>query len=87
MKLWIKLTDQGRVGASSPIGPMGEETDALYVDVPAEFVPEAQRDWKVVDGALVYDPLPSEALLALPTLEEINAARIDYLAMMTGVEL
>ena len=61
------------------------------------YLPKPLRDeqgryrYKLVDGAVVErtpDELAADVLpQTAPTQAEINAANIDYLAMMTGVEL
>lgn len=44
-------------------------------------------EYRLVDGTFVHDPIPHSNVFFPPTQTEINAANIDYLAMMAGVEL
>lgn len=49
----------------------------VWLEPPAGFTPGTMHDWRVVDGALVYDPLPVEVR---PTPEERIAALEAQLA-------
>ena len=86
MLYYIKLNTAGRIGAVSVTNDdMGEGT--VQMEMPDDFNPQTSQDWRVADGAPIYDPQTSDMVAPEPPLAEINAAKIDYLAMMTGVEL
>lgn len=57
--------------------------------IKVETLPEGDiTKYKYIDGEYVYDPLPEpEPVTPEPTQAEINAANIDYIAMMAGIEL
>ena len=86
MKYFIKLNAAGRVGAVSVTNDdMGEGT--VQMEMPDAFNPQTSQDWRIADGAPVYDPQTCDMATPAPALAEQNAAKIDYLAMMMGVEL
>ena len=55
MRMYVVLTGEGRIGASSAEYVMGPET--MQLDFPEDFNFERQMDWRVAGGELVYDPL------------------------------
>lgn len=66
--MWFEINENGRimVCADEPMNPR-----MVWLDLPAGFAPDTMHDWRVVNGALVYDPLPVEVR---PTPEERIAA-------------
>lgn len=84
MKYQVVIGTDGRVTASSQDSLLA---GAVTEEMPEGFGGETQNDWRKVNGNWVYDPLTVQQGMAEPMQAEINAARIDYLAMMTGVEL
>ena len=69
MKLWIATDETGRITASTDV----EEYAAgmTQFDLPDDFDFATQSDWRIVDGALVHDPLP---VAEGPTEEEMAEA-------------
>lgn len=59
--------------------------DDQVIQVPDDFPFDRHMDYRLVEGALVLDPLPEP--VAPPTQAERNAADIAFLAMETGVDL
>lgn len=80
---YYSLDENGRIAASSN-GDFPQDAQSVFF-FPDSFDFSHQRDYKLQNGELVYDPLPPVA--ALPTKEEINAANIDYIAMMCDIDL
>ena len=86
MTYFIKLNSAGRVGAVSVTNDdMGEGT--VQMEMPDAFNPQTSQDWRIAEGAPMYAPQTCEMAIPAPTPAEQNAAKIDYLAMMTGVEM
>lgn len=86
----VVLREDGRIGASSLTHDMG--AGAVSVDMPESFDPEKQADWRIVDGAPVYDPLPEPPVLedtvTLDTLANENRllrAQVQALADQNDV--
>ena len=72
--MYFEYDASGRilVCADEPMNPR-----MVWLEPPADFTPDAMHDWRVVDGALVYDPLPVEVR---PTPDERIAALEAQLA-------
>ena len=68
----IVLDAEGRVIACSFDSPL---KDALETEPPEGFDSEHQNDWRLEDGALVYDPLPEAE--PVPTLTEVMRSQLD----------
>lgn len=66
--MYIVTDNTGRVRASSPTPSL---VDAVEVETPEGFDDMHQGDWRLEDGALLYDPEPAQDL---PTQEERIAA-------------
>ena len=75
--MYIITDDTGRVCASSPTNCL---VGAVFVDTPEGFDECMQHDWKLVDGALVYDPIKTQDA---PTQEERIAALEEQNAFLT----
>ena len=78
MKYVLNLADDGRVLSA------GEQ---LYIPKGAtvvETIPSGDTyDYRYVNGEYIYDPLPVEEIVEIPTqLDEIQA-QVAYTAMMT----
>jgi len=57
MKLYMKFDAVGRISSVASEGfHCGE--DEVLVDAPEGFTLDNARDWRYVDGAWVYDPVP-----------------------------
>ena len=54
--MYILVNAAGRIGASSDTSSHGPDT--IEIEKPENFVHERHADWKMVNGKLVYDPLP-----------------------------
>ena len=70
----------GRIRATS------EDTllaGGIELEPPEGFSPEHQHDWRLEEGALVYDPLPEEPSPALSPLE-ILEARMDEMVLVVA---
>lgn len=57
MKRNVLLKDDMRIGATSD-PPFSAGPGEFSFDFPDGFDFERQSDWKIIDGALVYDPVP-----------------------------
>lgn len=66
--MYIITDETGRVRASSPTDCL---VDAVEVKTPEGFDGENLHDWRLFDGALLYDPVPAQDM---PTQEERIAA-------------
>lgn len=66
--MWFEINENGRIMVCADTLV---KTDMLWLPIPGGFTPDAMHDWRVVDGALAYDPLPVEVR---PTPEERIAA-------------
>ena len=66
--MYIVTDNTGRVRASSPTPCL---VDAVEVETPEGFDGENLHDWRLEDGALLYDPEPAQDM---PTPEERIAA-------------
>lgn len=66
--MYIITDETGRVRASSPTDCLA---NAFFVETPEGFDGENLHDWRLVDGALLYDPEPVQDM---PTPEERIAA-------------
>ena len=75
--MYIITDETGRVRASSTTNCL---VDAVEVETPEGFNGENLHDWKLVDGALVYDP---EQTQDAPTQEERIAALEEQNAFLT----
>ena len=53
MRIWV-LTDPTEHVTATTIG--GTLDDGTEVDLPEGYDLERQQDWRLADGALVYDP-------------------------------
>lgn len=98
MKDWRKVNPEtglwleGVVGADVMLGENGE-SDPVYIAEPVP--PDAGFYWPRWDGGKWVEGLTPEEIAARqaaatppePPLEERNAADIQYLAMMIGVDL
>lgn len=49
--------------------------DAVDIELPEGFDPEHQYDWRLEDGALVYDPLPETEPVSTPL--EVLRSQLD----------
>ena len=81
-KYALNLADDGRI-----LSATYEEyaTEGMPI---VEGLPEGNIiDYLFIDGEFIYEPLPVEELEYIPTEAEQLRADIDYLAIMTGVEL
>lgn len=80
MKRYVEFYDDFRIKASSDDT---ELPNGILMDIPDDFLLERQHEYKLINGALVVDPIPDEIVV----LEsDIIMARLDYLSMMVGVE-
>lgn len=52
--MWIRVNDEGRV-KDTAIG--GKIEGGVRVEIPDGYDLERQQDWRLADGALVYDPV------------------------------
>lgn len=55
----------------------------IEIAPPEGFDPEHQHDWRLEEGALVYDPLPEDPSPALSPLE-ILEARMDEMVLVVA---
>ena len=53
MKAWVLTDENGCVTATAISGTLDSGTE---VDLPEGYDLERQQDWRLADGALVYDP-------------------------------
>ena len=83
MQYAVMLNAENRIVATSADYNIGAEQ--IDFELPNDFDFANQRDYKIEDGKLKHDPVSE--LASEPTLAERSRADIDYLAMMTGVEL
>lgn len=56
MMIHIKTNEDGRVCAVSDGFPLGD--GELFIDEPEGFEFDEHRDWRVINGELIRDPLP-----------------------------
>lgn len=82
MKYQIITDGDGRICACSSNSRLA---GAVSVDMPDAFTCTAQSDWRVANGAPVYDPLPQEEPLpdpvaALTAQNALLAAQVQALA-------
>lgn len=77
MKYHTMLTQDGRVVVTSAAHLEGE--GMIQIEFPEDFDFTHQSDWRLVDGALVYDPLPEAE--PVPTLMEVLQAQVNELLL------
>ncbi|MEA5016837.1 MAG: hypothetical protein VB099_20005 [Candidatus Limiplasma sp.] len=77
----IALDAEGRVIACSFDSPL---KDAVEIEPPEGFDPERQNDWRMEEGALVYDPLPEAEPVPTP-LEAMQTQLNDVILAMADV--
>lgn len=79
MVKYYELGEENRIAITSEIGRLVEQEDGSIsmegetFDFPDDFPFERQHDYKLIDGGLIYDPVPVEA-------QELNVATWDDLA-------
>ena len=56
-------------------------------DFPENFDFFTQNDYKIIDGELVYDPLPEQEEIPEATWEDVIEAQVTYTALMTDTLL
>lgn len=56
MSIWVLTDHKGHVTATTIGGTLDDGTE---VDLPEGYDLERQQDWRLADGALVYDPVES----------------------------
>ena len=56
-KMWVRVNEAGRV-TDTVIG--GKLDGGTEVELPDGYDLERQQDWRLVDGALVHDPVGGE---------------------------
>lgn len=69
MKLWIATDGSGRITASTDVEEYAGGMTSF--DLPDDFDPRRQAEYRIVDGELVHDPPPTEEG---PTEEEMAEA-------------
>ena len=82
MKYHTMLTQDGRVVVTSAAHSEGE--GMIQIEFPENFDFTHQSDWRLVDGALVYDPLPEAEPLPTP-LEAMQTQLNDVILAMADV--
>ena len=77
----IQTDETGRILVSSSEFQCGEND--IQIDLPDDFDFERQADYRIVDGALIYDPLPEPPEPEpMPTIEDRVADVEEALAAM-----
>ena len=82
MKYALNLAEDGRI--LSATYEKYAPANAVLVD---ELPDGNTYDYRYVDGEYVYEPIPKEEPETTPTEMEQLRADVDYIAIMTGVEL
>ena len=81
-KYALNLADEGRI-----LSATFEEYATAEMPI-VETLPDGNiADYLYVDGAYIYEPLPVVEVEAEPTEIEKLRADVEFLAIMTGVEL
>ncbi|MEA5017060.1 MAG: hypothetical protein VB099_21135 [Candidatus Limiplasma sp.] len=71
--MYVMTDTTGRIGATSATHHLGE--GEVEHEFPPEFDFTRQQDWRLVDGALVHDPLPNPQPVPTPT--EVLRSQMD----------
>lgn len=82
MKYALKTGENGRILSATFL------RFARDTDLTAEFLPEGDiTDYRYVDGAFCYDPIPLEEQEPVPSQMDRIEAQVIYTAMMTDTLL
>ena len=76
MKYFVSANEDGRVSALSE----GELADGMQMELPDGFDFENIADYRLIDGALVHDPVPTQTPMTLDDVLEY-ATDIDMRLM------
>lgn len=82
---YVKTDASGRLTAWAAEGFRCGEGD-FAVEMPADFSPENLRDWVIVGGKPVFDPLPApeEPVPLNQRMDEVEAAIMELAALIGG---
>lgn len=90
MKQWVKTDEDGRIYITCD--EKYAEEDYIEFDFPEDFSFIKQNDYRIVDGELIYDPLPEPPEIQIQSYKA-KLASSDYAvikvyeAMVTGESL
>lgn len=90
--MWTAVDETGRITCTTPYEKYADESMIDYDIFPDDFNFGTQNDYRIVDGELVYDPLPeppeSQIAKLKGKLAETNDTVLEmYEAMVLGKEL
>ena len=79
--MYFTYNEDGKIMicAEAPLQP-----NMVELDTPAEFDMDAMHDWRVEDGKLVYDPLPTVEVVS-PQEERIAELEAALDLLLSGV--
>ena len=82
---YVKTDATGRLTAWAVEGFRCGEGD-FPVEMPAAFIPENLRDWVIVGGVPVFDPLPApaEPVPLHQRMDEVETAIMELAALIGG---
>lgn len=75
---YVMTDETGRITAVSEEFHCGD--DELELELPEGFDIDAHRDYRLVDGELVHDPMPEPAYVRIAMLKE-RLAETDYVVV------
>ena len=81
---WVKLNEENRI---TMVTGMKQEEEQFYFELPNDFDISSHNSYKIVDNELVYDEMVYPVIEPQPSENEQMRADIDYIAIMTGIEL
>lgn len=83
--MYVMTDADGRIAATSATHHLGE--GEFEFDFPQDFDFTRQRDWRLVEGELVHDPLPEEPPQMPSLQEQVDAISAALLEIVLGGEL
>lgn len=84
MNLLVLLNEENRIVM---VTREKQDEEQFLFDFPSDFAFSDIINYKIVDGELVYDEMPIPEPEPQLTQEEINKANIEYIALMSDIEL
>lgn len=81
---YVCLDSENRINVVTAVQQSEEQ---FLFEFPTGFDFSDIINWKIVDGKLVNEPIIIPEPELKPTQEEINKANIEYIALMSDIEL
>lgn len=81
---YVKLNEENRI---TMVTGIKQEANLFLFNFPDDFDVSNHNHYKIVDGELVHEPIEYTPIEPEPSETDQLRADVDYIAVMTGIEL